>query len=105
MGEERTHVETDELRAWARGTRERSDRMHHTAADAGAAKLDFRTFGAINHVFGLDCADRVEQVLDKIRGTDRYLELDSGDAVAVAAGFDDVEAAQADRFTRGDGHA
>jgi hypothetical protein len=103
MGE-KTQVETDELRTWAGGARDRSDRMNQAADDAGRTDVGLDVFGPIHRVFCGDYVDKLQHVLDRIRDTARNLATDSDDARASADTFDQVDQTQADRFGSTDGH-
>ncbi|HEY7596262.1 MAG TPA: hypothetical protein VH969_24165 [Actinophytocola sp.] len=98
-----THVETDELRTWGRGARDRADRMNQVATDASAINLDIDALGLIHRAYCGDLQTHVQALIGKLRGTARHLEIDSTDADAVASSFDDVDQAQADRLTKGGG--
>jgi hypothetical protein len=104
MTGENTHVETDELRAWSGGARHRGNVMADVADTVGRQDIGLDVFGLIHRAYCGDFIDRMRETLDQIRNTAEYLGIDSDDAVAVADSFDDVNQAQADRFTRGGGH-
>jgi len=103
MTNDKTQVETEELRTWARSAQTRGDDVNQLADNVGGVNVGLDVFGLIHRVFCGDFIDKMQTTLNHIRNTARYLETDSHDAGAVADSFDDVNQAQADRFKRSDG--
>jgi hypothetical protein len=99
--DDKTQVETDELRAWSHGTRDRADRMAAVADGIAGIDLKYNILGVVSQIFVGDVQDKVAGLADQVRDTATYLDIDANDAVAVADSFDEVNQTQADRFTRG----
>jgi hypothetical protein len=105
MTNDKTQVETGELRTWSRGTRTRGDDMHQVADDVGGINLGPDTFGVVSRLMCGDVQAKVHALADQVGDTAKYLDIDANDANAVADSFDEIEQTQADRFTRRAGHA
>jgi hypothetical protein len=99
--DDKTQVETDELRAWSRGARDRGDRMAAVADTITGIDLKYNVLGVVSQIFVGDVQTKVAGLSGQVRDTATYLETDANDAVAVADSFDEVDQTQADRFTRG----
>jgi hypothetical protein len=99
--DDKTQVETDELRTWSRGTPDRSDRMADVADGIAGINLGGDVLGVVSRLFVRDAQDKIAGLADQVRDTATYLDIDANDANAVADSFDEVDQTQADRFTRG----
>jgi hypothetical protein len=99
--DDKTQVETDELRAWSRGARDRGDRMAAVADGVAGIDLGYDVLGFVSRFFVRDAQDEIMGLADQVRDTATYLDIDANDANAVADSFDEVDQTQADRFTRG----
>jgi len=104
MTDDKTQVETEELRTWSRGTRTRGDDMNQVADNVGGVNLGPDTFGVVSRMMCGDVQAKVQALADQVRNTAKYLDIDANDANAVADSFDEIDQAQADRFTRRGGH-
>jgi hypothetical protein len=104
MTDDKTQVETDELRTWSGGTRHRGNVMADVADTLGEQDIGLDVFGVIHRAYCGDFINRMQETLNQIRNTAEYLAIDSDDAAAVADSFDDVNQTQTDRFSRGGGH-
>jgi hypothetical protein len=98
---DRTHVETDELRTWSRGAHDRGDRMAGVADGIAGINLGGDVLGVVSRFFVRDAQDKIAGLADQVRATADYLDIDANDANAVADSFDEIDQTQADRFTRG----
>jgi len=99
--DDKTQVETDELRTWSRGAHVRGDRMAAVADSVAGIDLKDNVLGIVSQVFVGDVQAKVATLADQVGDTATYVGIDARDATAVADSFDEVDQAQADRFTRG----
>jgi hypothetical protein len=104
MTDDKTQVETDELRAWTGGTRHRANLVADIAEALAGLHLGPDSLGAISRGYVGDYQAKVQDLADKVGNTAEYLDIDANDASAVADSFDENEQTQADRFSKGGGH-
>jgi hypothetical protein len=105
MTDDKTQVETDELHNWSRSTRERGDGVAAIARAIAGLHLGPDSLGVISRGIVGEYQSKVQDLADKVGNTAEYLEIDARNATAVADSFSNTEQAQADRFTKGTGHA
>jgi hypothetical protein len=99
--DDKTQVETDELRAWSRGARDRGDRMAEAADAINGINLGHAVFGVVSQAFAGDLRAKVAGLADQVHDTATYVGVDANNAKAVADSFDEVDQTQADRFAKG----
>ena len=81
MTDDKTQVETDELRTWSRGAHDRGDRMAAVADSASRASTSSSDIlGDVSQIFVGDVQTKVAGLADQVRDTATYLETDAGDA-------------------------